>query len=184
MPKIFAVSDIHSFYTPLIEALNSAGYDQNNPEHLLVVCGDIFDRGDESLKVLKFLKSIPRERRILIRGNHEFLLRDAVARNKFYDHDYHNGTVKTIVDFTGYDYYDSYICPEFICEDFRGHKILEWIFSDEWQNYYETDNFIFVHSWIPLLAKDHLPAYYIHNRVFEYREDWRKATDIEWEDAT
>lgn len=184
MPKIFAVSDIHSFYTPLIEALESAGYDQNNPDHLLIVCGDIFDRGDESFKVLKFLKSIPRERRILIRGNHEYLLRDAINREKFYDHDYHNGTVKTITDLTGYDYYDSFICPEFICEDFKGHKILEWIFSDEWQDYYETDNFIFVHSWIPLIAKDNLPAQYIRNRVFEYREDWRNATDVEWEDAT
>ena len=28
--KLFAVSDIHSFYKPLIEALDEAGFDKNN----------------------------------------------------------------------------------------------------------------------------------------------------------
>mgnify|MGYP006974673192 CR=1 FL=1 len=32
--KLFVVSDIHSFYTPLIKALEAAGYDKNNNERL------------------------------------------------------------------------------------------------------------------------------------------------------
>ena len=29
--KLFVISDIHSFYTPMIEALTTAGFDKDNP---------------------------------------------------------------------------------------------------------------------------------------------------------
>jgi len=93
--KYFVCSDLHSHYIALIESLNKAGYDVNNPEHKLIVCGDIFDRGDETLEVYKFLKSIPKERRILIRGNHEVLYLDLLKKHLPDSYDYSNGTVKT-----------------------------------------------------------------------------------------
>ena len=71
--KYFVVSDIHSFYTPLKTCLDQAGYDVNNPEHIFVLNGDLFDRGNEASEVFNFVRSIPKERRILIRGNHEYL---------------------------------------------------------------------------------------------------------------
>jgi hypothetical protein len=40
-----------------------------------------------------------------------------------------------------------------------------------------------VHSWIPLISKDGLPAYYTKDRNFEFRNDWREASAKEWEDA-
>ena len=36
MPKFFCISDIHSFYDPMLDALSDAGYDPSNPEHWLV----------------------------------------------------------------------------------------------------------------------------------------------------
>lgn len=42
--KFFAISDMHSFYDPMIDALDQAGFEKNNPEHTLIVCGDAFDR--------------------------------------------------------------------------------------------------------------------------------------------
>ena len=60
-------SDIHSFYTPFIKELNKTGFDLNNEEHILIICGDLFDRGSESLKLYEFIKT-QKERRILIRG--------------------------------------------------------------------------------------------------------------------
>ena len=68
MKKYFVGSDIHSFYTPFIKELNKKGFDLNNEEHILIICGDLFDRGSESLKLYEFIKSLPKERRILIRG--------------------------------------------------------------------------------------------------------------------
>ena len=55
MPKFFVTSDVHSHLTPFIRALGKAGYDPENTDHWLVICGDVFDRGDESLELLKYL---------------------------------------------------------------------------------------------------------------------------------
>ncbi len=68
MKKYFVVSDIHSFYKPFINELTRKGFDACNNEHVLIVCGDLFDRGSESLKLYEFIKSLPKERRIIIRG--------------------------------------------------------------------------------------------------------------------
>lgn len=68
MKKYFVASDIHSFYTPFVKELNKTSFDLNNEEHILIICGDLFDRGSESLKLYEFIKSLPKERRILIRG--------------------------------------------------------------------------------------------------------------------
>ena len=56
MIKYFCVSDVHSFYNELINALNSKNFDINNNEHKLILCGDAFDRGDDTVKVFEFLK--------------------------------------------------------------------------------------------------------------------------------
>ena len=67
MKKYFVASDIHSFYTPFIKESNKSVF-FSNEEHILIICGDLFDRGSESLKLYEFIKSLPKERRILIRG--------------------------------------------------------------------------------------------------------------------
>ena len=60
----FITSDVHSFYTPFISALHEAGFDYDNPEHILVVDGDLFDRGEETYEVWKFITALPKEKRI------------------------------------------------------------------------------------------------------------------------
>ena len=72
MKTYFFVSDTHSFYTPLMTALHNKGFDEHNQDHILVVLGDIFDRGYETLEVYKFLKSLPQERCILIYSQRDF----------------------------------------------------------------------------------------------------------------
>lgn len=97
--KYFITSDIHSFYTPLMDSLKSSGFDINNPEHILVVNGDLFDRGGETVQLLEFIKSLPKERRILIRGNHEYLLKELIETKWLPEsYDYSNGTVRTCYD--------------------------------------------------------------------------------------
>jgi len=41
MKKYFVASDTHSFYTPFIKELNKTGFDLNNEEHILIICGDL-----------------------------------------------------------------------------------------------------------------------------------------------
>ena len=60
--KYFAVSDCHGFYSNLMFALKNAGFDISNPEHALIVCGDLFDRGSQPKEIFDFVKSLPKDR--------------------------------------------------------------------------------------------------------------------------
>ena len=73
MKKYFVVTDVHSYFTLMKDALEQAGYDKANPNHIFVSCGDLLDRGDESAAILTFVNSIPKSRKILI-GVKELLI--------------------------------------------------------------------------------------------------------------
>ena len=174
MPKFFVLSDIHGFYDEMIEALNEAGFDENNENHWIITCGDYTDRGSEPLKVIRYLRSLPRK--VLIKGNHETLLVECCERGEYYSHDISNGTAHTIWDI-GFGY----------SEDFAEQcvYVLKRLkpFLNSMVNYFETKNYIFVHSWIPLINKDGLPAHYTRDRKFEFNPNWRNAKQKEWDDA-
>lgn len=104
--KYFITSDIHSFYTPLKKALKQAGFKKTNPNHILIVVGDLFDRGTETLEVYRYIKSIPESRLILLRGNHEELFEEILKAQFPGDHDFSNGTVLTCCDIAGVDIND------------------------------------------------------------------------------
>jgi serine/threonine protein phosphatase 1 len=175
--KLFCVSDIHSFYTQLKKALDEAGFDPNNEEHWLISCGDAFDRGGESEEVLHFLMSL--ERNILVKGNHDLLLKDCCMREFPYGHDFSNGTVRTINDIGGAgEGYPFDRC----CENTLNRTAA---YFDSLVNYFETENYIFVHSWIPTLPVGEAQGqpWSIRGRKYFYNEDWRNASNYEWEDA-
>lgn len=175
--KMFVCSDVHSYLEPLEQALKQAGYDPNNEDHLLVSCGDLFDRGPESEELLHYIMSI--ERKVLVKGNHDLLL-DECCRGGFpYSHDKHNGTTKTIQDiskiYSAYDFAEA--CKMTFNKTARYRELLV--------NYFETKNYIFVHSWIPTNVKfegDNKP-WYQQGKTFAWMEDWRNANDVEWEEA-
>lgn len=163
--KIFAVSDVHGHYTLLREALNEAGYDGENPQHLLICCGDYFDRGDENVEVLKFFER--QKNCVKIRGNHEEMFLKLLNDGKVLSHHYSNGTVQTICDFFG----PFAIDPSTNIIDFSGktstvNRLCDFI--DETVDYFETENYIFVHGWLPDVGDEC---------------DWRKATPQQWYDA-
>lgn len=173
--KFFVTSDLHSFLGPFIEALSVSGFDSSNPDHYLVICGDVFDRGDDSLELLKFLMSL--ERKILIKGNHDSLLEECCMREFPYSHDRSNGTVKTICTIgkvcDGYSFDECCRRTLNITAEYRASLV----------NYLETESYIFVHSWLPLRCLDNLPNHYIRDRQFEYDPDWRNASQVAWERA-
>ena len=57
--KYFIFSDVHGFYDELMLALNNAGFDKDNPEHIIISLGDLLDRGPKPLQCLQFVNSIP-----------------------------------------------------------------------------------------------------------------------------
>ena len=165
MPKFFVTSDIHSFMEPLKKALNEKGFDPTNKDHWLVVCGDCFDRGDDSELVLNYLMSL--ERKILIRGNHDLLLRDLCERGFPYRYDFHNGTTTTVYDLGDAKSGNNF---EKCCEVTR-NKLKKY--NDLLVNYFETEHFIFCHSWIPTISQN--------GGYYKYDKNWRNATNNQWE---
>ena len=177
MPKLFVTSDIHSYFTPFKEALDKAGFDPDNKDHWLIVCGDCFDRGSESKELLKFLMNL--DRKILVKGNHDTLLEELCMRGFPYSHDKHNDTTKTVQDISGK--YSAY--------DFADACVITWAklarYRELLVNYFETKQYIFVHSWIPT-RKVEVPNpadKWIPLTKDEWMEDWRNANDVEWESA-
>lgn len=169
--KIFVVTDVHGFYNLLKSALSDAGFEKNNPEHLLVCCGDYFDRGTENLDVLKFFESV--ENKVLLRGNHEDMLLEIFETGKIKPHNYMNGTIETITEFFG-KYCIDPVTDEI---DFSGKTcILERLtdFILQTQNYFETSNYVFTHGWLPVKKSDN---------KYHIVANWRDASDVEWKTA-
>lgn len=168
--KLFVCSDLHGFYQEFKEALEHSNFEIDNKNHLLIVCGDLFDRGPDSIKLWKYLKSIPNK--ILVRGNHEDLMWDMIDRGYALSHDKSNGTWDTAKQ---------------IAWNKNLYEIdwnrLAWFMEDvtsQMIDYYETKNYVFVHSWIPLDCKDIFPDYYTRNRKFSCMKNWREGN---WKQA-
>lgn len=157
MIKYFCVSDIHSFYQPLIDALNSKGFELDNKAHKIILCGDAFDRGDDTIKVFEFLKKLKEQNRLIyIMGNHEELLFDCYADIcKGYtpgSHHFHNGTVKTISMICGEvnDYHVYWPKEDAIRNVMEKTQEIRAFIRENCVDYFTLGNKIFVHSWIPL----------------------------------
>lgn len=166
--KYFVTSDIHSFIDPFFTGLVNSGFDNYNPQHILVICGDAFDRGKEAVRLYKYLKELHSKGRLIyIRGNHEDLLFECVKELKELDgcaqtYHYSNGTVDSVVQFMQDDILD---------------EVLEFI-NNVTVDYFELDDYIFVHGWIPVLYSNELQP-----NIMSYNREWRNASKEEWNRA-
>ena len=163
--KYFVSSDIHGFFNEWQSALNEKGFDLNNPEHKIILCGDLFDRGSQPKEIIDFVLK-HKNKIILIRGNHEDLMEQMIERNSSNYGDLCNGTAQTIVDL-----YPEWQISEFnlkkIAKETRIQEVL-----DRCIDYYETKHYIFVHGWIPIIEN-----------CFLYDTNWRKARKERWKKA-
>lgn len=163
--KLFVVSDIHGHYSIMVEALKKAGFDRNDPTHILICCGDYFDRGRENAQVLSFFERL--ERKILLRGNHEDMLLKLLQTGKLLPHHYINGTLNTLENFFG----KYCVKPGSDRVDFSGKtRTVDRLcdFINETLDYYETEHYVFVHGWLPKNFRNAAPA------------EWEKARWGKW----
>lgn len=173
MIRFFCCSDIHSFFDVWMLALNNKGFDINNSDDKLIICGDLFDRGNESVKCYEFVKRLSEEGRLIyIRGNHEDLLLDCIDELKkeklVSSHHISNGTVRTLANFlncseTAILYY------AFDSEKFRNvSEELTNFINKNTLDYFQLADKVFVHSWVPF--KEH------SNGVIYVDKDWRTSS--------
>lgn len=172
--KYFVVADVHGFYTYMKEALDKAGFDPKNPKHTLISCGDLFDRGEEAKQVLDFMMSIPKRRRIFVEGNHESNLLEIIHRNGFYDmSDVYNGTIDSIAQLAGVSQvqFDMNDAMRALSKNENLYYYLK-----ELRDYYELDDFIFVHGWLPrTYPNKNSPNYTFENYAKASKDAWLDA---------
>lgn len=173
--KIFALSDVHGFFTPMKTALDAAGYDPGDESHLLVFVGDMFDRGDENLAVLCYLSEL--KNKVLIRGNHDDRLMEILETRQLDFADAHNRIDKTLLEFFGEDCIDG---------NLRLH-ISDWALAEKLMDLYQTEldyfefgDYIFTHGWVPSVLRGNTP-YPADNWALASPEEWTYARWAEWQ---
>lgn len=181
MRKYFVTSDVHSFYSEMMKALEKKQFDINNKDHILCVAGDAFDRGNQSKEMLQFMKFLG-DRLIYVRGNHEDLLfdcvRDIVSGNTIGSHHFSNGTVKTIEQLCGLKENELWFPRR---SDSLNHTIYEkmkpvlgWI-NTKTVDFAVIDDFVIVHGWIPTTGDS-----------LDFLGEWKNPKAVpmeEWEDC-
>ena len=189
--KYFVITDIHAFYTLTRKALEESGFFDEKEKSKLIICGDILDRGKEVFETQAFILELMKENRvILIRGNHEDLLEKMLDELLYGDlylfemgtsHYIKNGTWQTALTLSGLreDYalaHTKELVAKVKSSDFY-RKILP-----DMVDYYETDNYIFTHGYIPVTADDGNTVYRTY-KSYRFNENWREASVIDWQNA-
>ena len=197
MKKYFVCSDVHGFFTPMVKALEEKGFDKENKDHILILVGDMLDRGHEAREMVDFcLELLEQHRLLFVKGNHETLFFDFISEldkdggtinsmgGYIPPHHISNRTCDTVTQLTGKSYYD------FIMGDYDYDKDIlqnEYVIKfkklvDSSFDYFETPRYIFTHGWIPNKNNKEV-AYRSANIYHTYNPDWREATKEEWESA-
>lgn len=183
--KYFVVADPHGHYDALCTALEKKGFFQEEAPHKLVVCGDLFDRGEQAKEMQRLiLQPLEEDRVILVRGNHEdlalqlcqclhtyFVSEAAVMRSVHF----YNGTVQTLLDLTGMALQEAVAD----CDAFRRAVEATPYFTKiipAARDWFETEHYVFVHGWIPC----HTRGYILQPQFYFYRSDWRTAEPADW----
>lgn len=153
MKKYFVTSDVHGYFDVLVKELNKCGWEQDNPDHIFVSCGDLLDRGEQPRECLQFVNKLPDDRKILIKGNHEILLQQAINRGALMYHDWTNGTGYTVYNLNG----------EYNISQASGIKTYAYLLNvkddpDYKDYYYNTcryallynneNKYVFTHAWV------------------------------------
>ncbi len=115
---IFFISDLHGYFDITIKSLQDAKWDETNPNHFLIVLGDIFDRAEQNVQIFEWLYRLTKENKAIVTsGNHHKFLIDFLE-DYVDDFNYiHNGLNKTINSFLG-----------------TNDDLKEWIFNDKGQS--------------------------------------------------
>lgn len=140
--KYFVISDVHGEFYKMLNALQRAGFDEDNSNHCLISLGDNFDRGEDSKAIYYYLRGLKNV--ICLRGNHEDILLRTFARKQLTYTDIYNGVGKTIDSLAGEFNDDSTAIQKAIKKN-RG--IIKWIKSMPF--YLETKTHILTHGWLP-----------------------------------
>lgn len=182
----YVVSDVHGFYSKLIETLTEAGF-FSDPSARLILLGDLLDRGGEAVKTVEFMKSIADEGRLVyIRGNHEDLFVSClqeISQGEVFrvsapdSHHFSNGTWNTLLQLAEMDGESAIRYPRELVS-----RVMHSQFYKELLpltvDYLETEHHVFVHGYIPSRESGR-GAF----KWYSYDPDWRDRGYDAWRAA-
>lgn len=186
----FIITDTHGFYTPTMQVLNGRGFEMNNPSHTVLLCGDLLDRGKEAVKLQQFAMRLHNENRLIfIRGNHEDLILQMIRdwdreKDKIsigYSHHFTNGTYDTALQLTGMKKREAEDNEELFLSKLNESDFVKILIPSS-IDYYELNDFIFVHGWIPT---DVIPLGQRtdYTKRLAVNLNWRNCATEKWEEA-
>lgn len=139
--RILATSDIHGQNTKFLKLLNMAEYEAE--KDLLVVCGDLIDRGEENLDTLATCITLQKQGAILLKGNHEQFLEQAL-KEMIRDGVWHSPSSENIGLWIGSNGGASTYQE---IKDLSTSKLIELLkFIQGLPSYFMTGDFIFSHA--------------------------------------
>ena len=163
MKKYFVVSDIHGCYDELIKALNEAGFDETNPSHYLIDCGDFFDRFDKALEVYQYYKHLQEiGKATILRGNHTYFLEEFLSGPVSSFNFRYNGLNTTIDSFLGRtNSFFSYVFIDANLDEEKQKKMTGTKWNEIWYAYAEDARNEINETYPDLLPwLESLPDYY------------------------
>ncbi len=199
MTRFYVITDIHSSYSEAAQALTEKGFFEDK-DAKLIVCGDCLDRGKEPFETVELLLKIKGEGRlILIRGNHEDLFEDALADIEMLGFEsvladgvsLVNGTAETLLTLAKMTREQAISSPFTLVSRIRKTDFYNEILP-ECRDYFETENYVFTHGWIPCEMYRAEREYDVYGngqlqrlgyRSFRYDSGWRNASLGKWKAA-
>ena len=150
----YVISDIHGYYGLFMALMRKIAFSDDDE---LYICGDIIDKGKESVRLLRHLAAMPNV--YAIRGNHEEAFLQYYS-SLMRDSDDYDAVLKEL--------------REYFRED---GELLTWELVDYLEGlpyYIETDDFVCVHAGAPLLDDGRLaPLGTAEYRVLLYDRKFR-----------
>ena len=149
------IPDIHGEYDKFMVLLQGIGYDPAKDK--LIILGDMVDRGPDSRLLLKYLMTLQEQGNIILRGNHEIMMIDAVEA--MYDDyvDRHDPKISLWLSNGGGQTLRSYgkaypypVADEVMLSEVRKH--VQWLKT--LPLYYETETHFFSHAPVPSRLAD------------------------------
>lgn len=150
--ELFVVGDIHGCLSKFEELLKNWNPDNQQ----LVSLGDLVDRGEDSLGVIHRVMKLQKEYgAVVVGGNHEQIFLDWLRKPTVTAHYYYGlGGRETILSFLKHKNYKG---------EFEAFEMAQWIlkyFPEEMKfirglpDYWEWENYLFVHAGVDLSKED------------------------------
>jgi len=162
MKEYFIVSDIHAHYDLLLDALLKHNFDIRNKEHILIVAGDVLDRGKQGDELILFLELLIKQNRLLgVVGNHDLFLIDILnqkANLRTIEWNmYHNGFTETLLLGLPREKISS-IHKQEVLKEMRENFIAKYSLFTEWMLslpvYLEFEHHVIVHAFLDFSLPD------------------------------